>query len=127
MAQVKVVTYIDDISGEAAEDVATIEYVWEGIHYEIDLSQAHREKYQGVIQELVNHSRKVRAINLGKLAGNAPTRSATPSAPGTRSPVDREQNTAIREWANQHGFEVSPRGRIPAKVLEAFYEEHNRN
>lgn len=123
MAQVKVVTYIDDISGEAAEDVATIQYVWEGIHYEIDLSQAHREEYQGLIQKLVDHSRKVRAINLAK---ESTARSAAPSAP-TRAPVNREQNTAIREWATQHGFEVSPRGRIPAKVLEAFYEEHRRN
>lgn len=123
MAQVKVVTYIDDISGEAAEDVATIQYVWEGIHYEIDLSQAHREEYQGLIQKLVDHSRKVRAINLAK---ESTARSATPSAP-TRAPINREQNMAIRGWAIQHGFEVSLRGRIPAKVLEAFYEEHNRN
>jgi hypothetical protein len=36
------------------------------------------------------------------------------------STTDRERNTAIREWARQHGHKVADRGRIPANVIEAY-------
>lgn len=34
--------------------------------------------------------------------------------------MDREQSSAIREWANKWGFKCSERGRIPAAVLDAW-------
>ena len=33
---------------------------------------------------------------------------------------DRENTTAIRQWAREHGHKISDRGRIPRSVLEAF-------
>ena len=33
---------------------------------------------------------------------------------------NREETHAIREWARQHGHQVSGRGRIPKSVLEAY-------
>jgi len=32
----------------------------------------------------------------------------------------REDTTAIRDWAREHGHKVSDRGRIPKSVLEAY-------
>ncbi|MGM5068736.1 Lsr2 family DNA-binding protein [Rhodococcus qingshengii] len=31
---------------------------------------------------------------------------------------------AIREWAGKNGFDVSPRGRIKADVIDAFDAAH---
>ncbi len=46
-----------------------------------------------------------------------PKKKATPS-------IDPEQAKHIREWAEQNGFKVSDRGRIPQDVLAAYDEAH---
>ena len=33
---------------------------------------------------------------------------------------NREETTAIREWARQHGHKVNDRGRISKSVMEAY-------
>jgi hypothetical protein len=38
--------------------------------------------------------------------------------------MDREQASAIREWARKNGHNVSDRGRIPASVVNAYEEAH---
>ncbi|WP_332328463.1 Lsr2 family DNA-binding protein [Rhodococcus sp. YL-1] len=35
-----------------------------------------------------------------------------------------EQLKAIRDWAGKNGFDVSPRGRIKADVVDAFDAAH---
>jgi hypothetical protein len=42
----------------------------------------------------------------------------------SRPSTDREQNQAIREWAQQQGMKISERGRIPSNVLEAYHKAH---
>ena len=37
--------------------------------------------------------------------------------------ASRDQNQAIREWANKNGFEVSERGRIPSHIVEAYHSK----
>ena len=37
---------------------------------------------------------------------------------------NRDQNQAIREWANKNGHTVSERGRIPSSVVEAYHAAH---
>ncbi|HSU09851.1 MAG TPA: histone-like nucleoid-structuring protein Lsr2 [Pseudonocardia sp.] len=39
---------------------------------------------------------------------------------GLSRPPNREETHAIREWARQHGHQVSDRGRIPKSVIEAY-------
>ena len=50
----------------------------------------------------------------GAVASSAPARPAT----------DRQQNHAIREWAQQQGMAISERGRIPSNVIEAYRAAH---
>jgi hypothetical protein len=38
-----------------------------------------------------------------------------------RATIDREQSSAIRDWARRNGHKVSTRGRIPAEIIEAFH------
>lgn len=37
--------------------------------------------------------------------------------------AEREQLNAIRQWARKRGYEVSPYGKIPEKVLQAFHSD----
>jgi hypothetical protein len=46
------------------------------------------------------------------------------ATPATRPKSDREQNQAIREWAQKKGLKVSELGRISASVLDAFKTAH---
>jgi hypothetical protein len=59
----------------------------------------------------------------------APARRGRPAASGTAkrastAPVSREQRGAIRDWANNNGFEVGNRGRIKDEVMAAFEAAH---
>lgn len=46
------------------------------------------------------------------------------AAPGERRNVQLPDNRAIREWAEANGYEVSPRGKLPAEVVEAYRLAH---
>jgi hypothetical protein len=46
------------------------------------------------------------------------------TATASRPSTDREQNQAIREWAQQQGMKISERGRIPSNILEAYHKSH---
>lgn len=41
-----------------------------------------------------------------------------------RQRAEREQLNAIREWARKRGYEVSPYGKIPEAVMDAFQRLH---
>jgi hypothetical protein len=108
MAQVTQVRLVDDLDGgEAAESIA---FGLVGKTYEIDLSENHAAELRDVLARFVGAARRAGA-------SSAPARRQK-SAP--RSPRSREETTAIREWANAHGHEVSSRGRIPSSVVEAY-------
>ncbi|HEY1973723.1 MAG TPA: histone-like nucleoid-structuring protein Lsr2 [Pseudonocardia sp.] len=50
--------------------------------------------------------------------------SAAPARASAPSPVDRDQNQAIRDWARKRGMKVSDRGRLPAELLAAYHSEN---
>ena len=45
------------------------------------------------------------------------------SSPNAGAAVDREQNTAIRDWAKSKGMKVAERGRIPQRITDAYHAE----
>ena len=57
------------------------------------------------------------ASELEELLSNLPGTTAAGTHSNGRSP---EEMLAIREWAKENGFDVSERGRISAKVYEAY-------
>jgi hypothetical protein len=110
MAKQTIVTLVDDLDGSEAEE--QVEFAVDGKSYEIDLSATNSKKLREALAPFVSAARR---------AGGARRRSASPSA-ASRPTVDREQNQAIREWAQQQGMKISERGRIPASVLEAYHQ-----
>ena len=43
-----------------------------------------------------------------------------------RSAADRDQNQAIRAWAERKGYEVAPRGRIKQEIVDLYHSRAGR-
>jgi hypothetical protein len=113
VAEIREVRLIDDIDGEPADE--TVAFGIDGRSYEIDLSAGNAGKLRDALSEFVASAR--RSGSGGRRRGG--------SAPAARRPIiDREQNQAIREWARKRGEQISDRGRIPARLVEAFHAEN---
>ncbi|RIT36887.1 Lsr2 family protein [Mycobacteroides abscessus] len=110
MAKKVTVTLVDDVDGRTPAD-ETVEFGFDGVTYEIDLSARNAEKLRSQLTTWAEHGRRI--------SGRRRTRAL--SAPGRgRASIDRAQSVAIRDWARKNGREVSSRGRIPAEVVDAF-------
>ena len=109
MAKQVITVLSDDLDGSAAD--RTIEFGLDGVNYTIDLSQKNAGRLRKTLDPYL-----VAASRVGRVAGSG--RIASRTAVPARS--NRDQNQAIREWANRNGYEVSERGRIPSSIVEAF-------
>lgn len=106
MAQKVQVVLVDDIDGGPGDQ--TVTFAFNGVAYEIDLSDANAEKFADVLAPYVGHARRV-----GGAARRAGRRSV-----GGPSPA------AIREWAKTQGIEVNERGRISAELRSKYDAAH---
>ncbi|QLY30611.1 histone-like nucleoid-structuring protein Lsr2 [Nocardia huaxiensis] len=111
MAKKVTVTLVDDYDGESKAD-ETVFFSIDGSDYEIDLSIKNAGKLRESLEPWTEKARKVGRSKRGGKAGVVAGR--------TRPAVDREESTAIREWARAQGHQVSSRGRIPAEIVEAY-------
>jgi hypothetical protein len=96
---------VDDLDGGKAD--ATVSFALDGTSYEIDLTNKNAAKLRDTLAPWVGHARK--AGRTARPAGRKVTRTSVGPDPA-----------AVRVWAASNGHKVSPRGRIPAPVLEAF-------
>jgi len=112
MATQTVTTLVDDIDG-STDGVVTCAFGLGDSHFEIDLNAAHREELENVLDKFITVSRHVRG-----------TQRSGQRRPGRVTRTDREQTRVIRQWAKDNGHEVSERGRIPKKIIEAFEAAH---
>ncbi|MEJ3654712.1 Lsr2 family protein [Actinomycetes bacterium KLBMP 9759] len=108
MAKQTTVTLVDDLDGSEADE--QIEFAVDGRSYEIDLSSTNSSRLRDALAPFISAARRTGGRR--SAAGGAASRSST----------DREQNQAIREWAQQQGMKISERGRIPSNVLEAYHK-----
>jgi len=108
MAQQTTVTLIDDLDGGKAEE--TITFGLDGTVFEIDLSKKNAASLRKALAPFKDAARK------------APSASAAKSARGRRPAATRSRQdlTAVREWAVANGFDIAARGRLSAKVVEAY-------
>ena len=115
MAKKTVVMVVDDITGDTLPENQgqTVRFGLDGQDYEIDLSAEHAAEFRDAVRKYIHAGRRVRQ-GQPRAAGNRATARATPGA------APRRDTAAIREWAKAAGYEVSERGRIPTKVLEAY-------
>ncbi len=111
-------TLIDDIDGSEAAD--TYVFGWEGNNYEIDLSEKNAKKLGDALSVFVSAGRRVDSSRRGRRAQRAPKAGR---ASGRVAP-DREQTTAIRNWARSQGLTVSDRGRLSQSIIEQFEAAH---
>ncbi|MFF3027539.1 MULTISPECIES: Lsr2 family protein [Microbacterium] len=106
---------VDDIDGSVLEvgEGETIHFSLNGAAYEIDVNAEHAEELRKAFAPY---------ISAGRRAGSsgAPSRAAAPRKRPARNP----EVAAIRAWANDNGYTLSERGRIPAPVIEAYNAAH---
>ncbi|APB01142.1 histone-like nucleoid-structuring protein Lsr2 [Nocardia seriolae] len=113
MAKKVTVTLVDDYDGESKAD-ETVFFSIDGNDYEIDLSNKNAGKLRESLETWTEKARKVGRSKRKVAAGGR-----------TRPAVDREESTAIREWARAQGHQVSSRGRIPAEIVDAYQRAKN--
>ena len=112
MAKQTTVRFVDDLDGSEAS--GTFDFSLEGRNYQIDLSDDNVTKLRDALAPFVDAARAAggRGGRRGRVRGKAPEAQPAQS--------NREETAAIRQWAREHGHEVSDRGRIPKSVLEAY-------
>ncbi|HEY2723933.1 MAG TPA: Lsr2 family protein [Pseudonocardiaceae bacterium] len=118
MAQKTVVTMVDDLTGQEAENIRPIEFALDGVTYELDLSEENAAKLRDTLAQYTGAARRIggrRRVRSAKRAGGAGN---GPSS------YNRDTLKSIREWAKQNGHAVSGRGRLPAEVLQAWEAAH---
>lgn len=114
MAQRTIVTLVDDLTGEEAENISTIEFGLDGVTYELDLTDENTAKLREALSDYAGAARKI-----GGRRRSGPRAGRAPSTNGGAG-YNRETLKAIREWAKKNGHTVSDRGRLSAEVLGAW-------
>lgn len=117
MAKETITKLIDDIDGgEAAE---TVRFGLDGYHYEIDLSNKNAAKLRNALATYVENGTRIS----GRASATAGRAGRGRVAAGA---TDRDQNAAIRAWAQRKGYDVAPRGRIKQEIVEQYHREAGR-
>lgn len=109
MAQKVLVQLVDDLDGTSSLDVTTVLFGLDGVTYEIDLTESNAEQLRERLTEYVDSARRV---------GGRVKRGTRPGA-GSKS-ANASEAGQIREWAQENGFELAGRGRIPSHVVDAY-------
>jgi|SRR3954466_10789299 hypothetical protein len=112
MAKQVITLLTDDLDGGEAD--RTVEFGLDGVNYTIDLSEKNAGKLRKALDPFLNSATRV---------GRTPASPVRRTAPASTGRASRDQNQAIREWANKNGYEVSERGRIPSHIVEAYHSK----
>src|SRR5437588_6881043 len=115
MAQKTIVTLVDDLTGEEAENIGTVEFALDGVTYELDLTDENSAKLHDALSPYAKAGRK---IGGRRRSGPIPGRAV--KSTGRTASYNRETLKSIREWAKKNGHNVSDRGRLPAEVMQAW-------
>jgi hypothetical protein len=114
VAKQTITKLIDDLDGGEAHE--TVEFGLDGYSYEIDLSSKNAGKLRHALATYVDHGTRVSGRSAGGRGGGR-ARSAG---------SDRDQNAAIRAWAQRKGYDVSTRGRIKQDIVDQYHREAGR-
>lgn len=109
MAQKTVVVMTDDLTGGEASQ--TIHFSLDNNDYVIDLNDKNAAALRADFDKYIEAGRKHRADG-----GAAKVKRGVVRGPATTG-VD---TAAVREWARSNGHEVSERGRVSKKIIEAY-------
>jgi hypothetical protein len=98
------------------EPTRTVRFGLDGQEYEIDLSDDDAAQLRETFRRYIDAGRRIRRQSRPSTTRNRSSRASQPPAP----PAERHQSAAVRAWARAAGHQVSDRGRISAKVLQAY-------
>lgn len=107
MASKVSVELVDD-TDPTQKATGNIQFGLDGVHYEIDLSDANAEKLRADLNKWISCARKTH--------GRRTRRSSSPRRPSTTG----ENLEEVRAWAQKNGHKVAARGRISNTVIEAY-------
>jgi hypothetical protein len=115
VARKTVTQLVDDIDGGEAHE--TVKFGLDGYVYEIDLSTKNANKLRTVLAAYVEKG--------SRLPGRMPA-AGRRGGRGRQASAEREQNQAIRAWAQRKGIAVAPRGRIRQEVIDEYHRRAGR-
>jgi hypothetical protein len=110
MAQRTVVMMTDDLDGTEAQQ--TIYFSLDNRDYVIDLNDKNAAAFRAQFEQYIEAGRKHDS------AASARPRRAVRGAAAEPDP------SAVREWARANGHEVSERGRVSLKIIDAYRASH---
>ena len=120
MAKIERVEIVDDLDGKAIDpdDLNRVEFEVKisgrrTVRYGLDLRTSNVERFEKDITRYVNKAEKIQA-------NGRPVSGRVSSGSG----ASKEHTRAIREWAVENGYDVSPRGRLAVEIIEAFDAVH---
>ena len=97
----------------------TVRFSFEGTDYSIDLSDKNVKKFSTEIGVWVAKAHTVKDTALAARRRSRAGRTGRSSV--KTSAADMK---ALRDWAREHGYTVSERGRVPTEVRDAYTTAH---
>lgn len=91
MAEKVVVERVDDFGGDG--EAFPVHFTYQGTDHVIDLNEANREKFHDFLQMHIDAGREF---------------------------DQKKEVDDIRAWAEENGYQVQARGRLPMHVVEAY-------
>ena len=118
VAKETITRLVDDLDGGAAHE--TVKFGLDGQLYEIDLSSKNAKKLRSELAVYMEGGSRVshRRTSTGARAVGA--------RGGSSTAAGKDQNRAIREWAQRKGFDVAARGRIRQDIVEEYQKTAGR-
>ncbi|MFT3796956.1 histone-like nucleoid-structuring protein Lsr2 [Microbacterium sp.] len=128
MARKIVHQLVDDLDGTVLEAGAgeTVLFSLDGTAYEIDLTDDNAAALRAAFAPFIAAARTVSARSRSARGGASARRGTGGGEAGKRVQrrAGQRDYAPVREWAAQHGYTLSERGRVPAAVLEAYDAAH---
>ncbi|KAA0093573.1 Lsr2 family protein [Mycolicibacterium sp. P1-18] len=115
---------IDDLDQTEIVDGkgGSVEFGLRGTTYTLDLTAANIAKLERALAPFVEAATRASGADPAR-AASAPAKKKRSSRRTTKRPVTKS-TAAVRAWAAENGHDVSPRGRIPAEVSQAYDAAH---
>lgn len=114
MAKIQIECLVDDLTGGDAHE--TVAFAIDGVGYEIDLSSENADRLRADLAVFVARAR-LAPVGLG----NHGVGVAKPRRLGsTATTAARRENRRIRDWAQENGWPIAEKGRIPVQVVDAY-------
>lgn len=104
-----VVTLIDDLDGsELPAGAKATTFAIDGVEYSIDLSDKNKAKLTSTLAPFIEKATKVTGRGRGRASSGS----------------GRSDLAAVRAWAQENGYDVSPRGRVAREIIAAYDAAH---